>query len=604
MTYASMILACWLPCAVAVGPGELDRTRYMHTDQIRAGMTGIGKTVMAGTTPEAFDVEVLSVMRNVEPARDMVLIRCTDSRMQRTGVAGGMSGSPIYLRDPSDGRLKLIGALAFAWLFQREAVAGVQPIAGMMEVVDTPGRAAAGGVWPSTLDPDSRFAIVQPQREHAPATQRQGSQQGLGGLMPLKAPLVAAGGSPAALSWLREKVAGTNLVPLAAAGGRADGNIGQVRLEPGAVLCVAVLQGDMSLTVVGTATEVLPTGVLAFGHALGADGEIELPLATGMIHTIIPSIARSFKLGGPVEVVGALVRDEYTGVLGVPGRSARVIPMVVEVSEDGSVRRYGYEAADHVYFTNVALGAALTSSATARKEPPEEHTVRYRHTVRFEGLGEVTIENMTSQRQLGGMRSDLLAPVSLMTHSPFGRARVERIDSRIEMESLARLGAIEQAELVRDRLRPGQTAEVDVGWQMFRGARFSKRYALKLPEDLAEGVYPLTVCSWQEHLKALRKEKPHLFMARSLRELLDAIRLIGSIRADRVYLRLVTRRGGVSYDGLEMPRLPSSRVTLLRGDARSDVAPYTDAVVAVHETDFMVNGAHSFKITVDKLAPL
>jgi hypothetical protein len=278
--------------------------------------------------------------------------------------------------------------------------------------------------------------------------------------------------------------------------------------------------------------------------------------------------------------------------------------MTVEVSEDGSVRRYGYEAADHVYFTNVALGAALTSSATARKEPPEEHTVRYRHTVQFEGLGEVTIENMTSQRQLGTMRSDLLGPVSLMTHSPFGRARVERIDSQIQLESAARLGAVEQAELVRDRLRPGQTVEVDVAWQMFRGAHFSKRYGLKLPDDIPEGVYPLIVCSWQEHLKALRKEKPHLFTVRSLRELLDAIRLIGSIRADRVYLRLVTRRGGVSYEGLEMPRLPSSRVTLLRGDARSDVAPYADAVVAAYETDFMVSGGHSFKITVDKLAPL
>jgi len=604
MTSTWMILACWLGCAGVVAPVELDPTRYMDVDQIRPGMTGIGKTVMSGTTPEAFDVEVLSVMRNVEPTRDMVLIRCTDSRFQRTGVAGGMSGSPIYVRDPSDGRLKLIGALAFAWLFQQDAIAGVQPIRAMMAVLDGPGRPAGLATWPPMLEPDSRFTLAGLCCDQKPQNKDAASDEWLAGLAPLRAPLVAAGGSPAALAWLREELAGTNLVPVAAGGGRQGGNVGRVRLEPGAVLCIPVLQGDMSLTVVGTATEVLPTRVLGLGHALGADGEIELPLATGMIHTIVPSIARPFKLGGVVEVVGALVRDEYTGVLGVPGRSARVIPMAVEVNEDGSVRRYQYEAADHVYFTNVAMGAALTSSATARREPPEEHTVRYRHTVRFERLGEVTVENMTSQRQLGTMRSDLLGPVALMMHSPFGRARVERIDSEVQIESASRLGAIEQAELVRNRLRPGQTVKVDVGWHMFRGLRFAKRYALKLPGDLAEGVYPLVVCSWQEHLKALRKEKPHLFAPRSLPELLDAIRLIGSIRADRVYLRLVTRRGGVSYDGLEMPRLPSNRVALLGGDARSDVTAYTDAVVAACEVDFMVSGARSFKITVDKLAPL
>ncbi|HUW81281.1 MAG TPA: SpoIVB peptidase S55 domain-containing protein [Phycisphaerae bacterium] len=604
MTSTWMILACWLGCAGLVAPVELDPTRYMDTDQLRPGMTGIGKTVMAGTTPEAFDVEVLSVMRNVEPARDMILIRCTDSRLQRTGVAGGMSGSPIYIRDPLDGRLKLIGALAFAWLFQRDAIAGVQPIGNMMEVLGTPSGASGGGAWPPMLEPESRFALAGLYPDLKRADSGGAPAQWLDGLAPLKAPLVAGGGSPASMAWLREKLAGTNLMAVAAAGGRPDENVGRVRLEPGGVLCIPVLQGDMSLTVVGTATEVLPTGVLGFGHALGADGEIELPLATGMIHTIVPSIARPFKLGGPVEVVGALVRDEYTGVLGVPGRSARVIPMTVEVDEDGSVHRYQYEAADHVYFTTVAVGAALTSSVTARREPPEEHTVRYRHTVRFEGLGEVTIENMTSQRQLGSMRSDLLGPVGLMMHSPFGRARVERIDSQVQIESASRLGAIEQAELVRDRLRPGKTVEVDVGWQMFRGLRFARRYTLKLPDDLAEGVYPFVVCGWQEHLKALRKEKPHLFAPRSLPELLDAIRLIGSVRADHVYLRLLTRQGGVSYDGLEMPRLPSSRVTLLGGEARSDVTPYTDAAIAVHEADFMVNGARSFKITVDKLAPL
>ena len=183
MTSTWMILACWLPCAAA-GPGPLDPTRYMDTDQIRPGMTGIGKTVMAGTTPAAFDVEVLSVMRNVEPARDMVLIRCTDSRLQRTGVAGGMSGSPIYIRDPSDGRLKLIGALAFAWMFQRDAIAGVQPIRSMMEVFDTPSRASGGGAWPPTLDPDSRFAFGGLHRERPPRAQ--GLTHGQGRTTPLR----------------------------------------------------------------------------------------------------------------------------------------------------------------------------------------------------------------------------------------------------------------------------------------------------------------------------------------------------------------------------------------------------------------------------------
>ena len=86
------------------------------------GMVGEAYTVFAGTKPEPFKVRVVSVVRNFLPKQDVILIRAEDPRVEFSGIAAGMSGSPVYI----DG--KLVGAIAYAWAFAKEPLAGVTPI--------------------------------------------------------------------------------------------------------------------------------------------------------------------------------------------------------------------------------------------------------------------------------------------------------------------------------------------------------------------------------------------------------------------------------------------------------------------------------------------
>src|ERR1700723_222821 len=99
-------------------------------DQIHAGMRGVAYTVFEGVKPESMDVEVLGVLRNVNgPKGDIILVRLHGTKVEYTGVVAGMSGSPVYL----DG--KLAGALAFRiGEFSKEPIAGVTPIADMLEI--------------------------------------------------------------------------------------------------------------------------------------------------------------------------------------------------------------------------------------------------------------------------------------------------------------------------------------------------------------------------------------------------------------------------------------------------------------------------------------
>ena len=89
------------------------------------------------------------------PKQDIILAKM-GGKAQRTNVAGGMSGSPVYV----DG--KLIGAVALRLsVFSPDAICGITPIELMLEINDStdagrPTRKHAG------QSPQARIGIEVP----------------------------------------------------------------------------------------------------------------------------------------------------------------------------------------------------------------------------------------------------------------------------------------------------------------------------------------------------------------------------------------------------------------------------------------------------------
>src|SRR5215467_10511184 len=120
-------------------------------DQIHEGMKGTALTVFQGTKPEPMDVEVLGILRNVNgPKGDIILIRLVGAKPEYTGVVAGMSGSPVYFNG------KLAGALAFRiGEFSKEPIAGVTPIAEMLEIDQFDQRPSSDSTPANTPSPTS-----------------------------------------------------------------------------------------------------------------------------------------------------------------------------------------------------------------------------------------------------------------------------------------------------------------------------------------------------------------------------------------------------------------------------------------------------------------
>src|SRR5437588_11011823 len=186
--------------------------KIITVSQIHAGMRGVAYTVFEGVKPESMDVEVLGVLHNVNgPKGDIILVRLHGQKVEYTGVVAGMSGSPVYL----DG--KLAGGLAFRiGEFSKEPIAGVTPIADMLEInaLDHSPAEETSAIKPSVNSVAGKTAAPGESFPLPGSAQDSAGKDFSNYLKPIETPLVFNGFSEQAIHLFSGQFASTGIVPV------------------------------------------------------------------------------------------------------------------------------------------------------------------------------------------------------------------------------------------------------------------------------------------------------------------------------------------------------------------------------------------------------
>ena len=593
--------------------------RYLHHSLLRRGMEGYGLTVLEGVKPVRFKLKILSVMQRWAPHRDVILAMMSEQNLEHTRIVAGMSGSPCYVRDPRDGRDKLIGAVAYGWFAQQDPMAGIQPITQMLAAGGAfdrhspgAGKAAASGaagrsaqVLAAAMDPrklDFLPLCLPPGAEAAGAGQDGGAPR----LVPLVTPLMVTGAAPKLRAELARLLRPLGMVPVASGGaGGADANAPAVReakLVPGAGIAVPLVSGDADLAAVGTVTDVDGRRVLAFGHGFFGEGELELPIAPAYVHTVVTGLTGSFKLASALAPVGALGRDENVGVAGTIGAKAPTVPMTVAVRwADGAwAETYHYALARHRWITIVLARMMLDNSISGWRSLPPEHTVRYEVAVDFGKMGTFRSRDCCAAQGVGPAMSDLARPLMAMMNNPFGPEVVpQRIDVSITVAKGDESAEMTALRLDGETYRPGETVTGVLTIRPHRKERRDLPVRFTLPADIDDGNYTLTVCDARRALYAFQAEQPQLFAPQTTEELFAAVQRVVAPASRKLYLRLPLRAGGgLALAGRELPDLPDSKASILAQARLPETRKFSHSLVQTIDTELVVGGSLSAALRV------
>src|SRR5579864_2111141 len=228
-----------------------DNPPVFPLSDVKPGLKGVAYTIFEGDQVEKVDLEVIGVLHNaVGPKLDIILVRLLGDKVQQTGVVAGMSGSPVYF----DG--KLAGALSLKLgTFTKEAIGGVTPIADMLEIE----QSSAPASTPVSAGLSPRLALP----EEFAARTAAGSGQFL---VPIETPLVTSGLYPETLARFGKDFSAWGMTTMA--GGSATPSPDDAKLQPGDMVGIDLIEGDLSISSGCTVTTVIGDRILACGHPL------------------------------------------------------------------------------------------------------------------------------------------------------------------------------------------------------------------------------------------------------------------------------------------------------------------------------------------------
>jgi hypothetical protein len=600
------LLASLAP-ASAVRAGPKPET-YWQVDDVRTGMKGQGRTVMKGTKVESFDAEVLGVLKNTSPGRDMVLCRLSGLDLEKTGVIAGMSGSPVYI----DG--KLLGAVAYAWAFGKEPIAGVTPFSQMHGYVEAYERRDRGEPAAKPTRVGLRAPLRVGGRDYDAATVSQGFDDpppadGLW-MVPLRTPVAATGFSTNSLRLLRDHFRGSGLMPMEGGGVTAPVAVREkdTPLEPGGPLSVALVTGDFDLSGIGTVTHIEGDRVYGWGHPFFGLGACEFPLMTGYIHTIYPRQSVSFKMGSPLRTVGVINADVSTGIAGWLNRKPDLIPVRMTVRREAGeeTKTFNVEMVRTRSLLAPLVYTVLTNSVDMEGELPEELTANLHARIEVEGHAPVVIHDTFSGSSFSGgvapraLYQQVSGVVNLLTYNSYKPVRINRIDCETQILPGRRTAEVEAIELDSETYSPGETLKATVFVRPYKGLRQRLPVSLQLPADLPEASYTVTVCDDLQNARLELRDNPNLSNPQSLEQVFEALAVQTSAKRTNLVVRVPMTAVGVAVAGKSLPHLPPSMVQILGQTRRTGAQTMGGALVSRQPTDWVIQGSESVKFVVTK----
>jgi hypothetical protein len=600
-----------IAAAAEVEPPKAGKVQILKSSDLKPGMKATAWTVFEGNKPEPVPVEIIGLWKNAwGPKQDIILAKMGGKAL-RTGVAGGMSGSPVYV----DG--KLIGAVALRIsVFSPDAICGITPIELMLEINDYDESRPADAKAPDKIQARNGMEVpgqLLAQAVAAGASPNLPRQAPL--MVPIETPLVFSGFND---NVLREFGPMFNQMGITAVQGGAAAALRdpkpakdwQNALNPGESIAGVLVSGDMSVTGLGTTTYNDGKRVLGFGHPLFNLGPVSMPMSKGEILMVLASQFQPNKFGNATEIVGALKQDRHSGIMGDLGAAAEMIPVSVKVRSytDGNAvlkeKDLKFNVFVHQKWTPYLMMVTLFNSVSGMNDFAEEATYRLTGEIELDGQPNVSMSTMLAPSELPVPTSMLLAGYwGDKFNRLFGNAvklpRLKSVNATIDLLPERRIATLEQAWLPTTEVQAGTEVPVKVFLRPFRGERIEREVKVKIPAGMPKGEHRILLSD----AETLNRMQSVAGMANRFIDLPETVSLLNQERTNnRLYVSLVQSRPTFYEDDKTLPSLPASVLNVMQA-SRAASRPLVSSGDSTYEQtsvpfEFVVNGSQALKITV------
>ncbi len=440
-------------------------------DELKIGMQGTGYSVFSSQKGlEPFQFEVLGLMRGqLGAGQDLIIVRFTEARFQKSGIVAGMSGSPAYLKG------KLLGAVSYGIgsFLTEGAIAGITPIQYMLSAMASP----------TDVNRLKSMAGLQVAQNHIAANL----------IKPIALPLVATGLSAQIAEQFKPRFEsrGYAFFMPGAGGLKLKSEPAQNLLYAGGPIAVVLVEGPMTMAAIGTVTWVKKDLFSAFGHPFLETGNSSMPVASAEIVTTVFSENEAFKLGQPLEIIGALSDDRNVGIAGVMHQKARTVALQIKLGQ----KSWHYKIADHARDVPLFAAFALGNSLAMRTDKELGGSYVMQIKLVFADGRKITLQREISEYAVpleGEVARVFLEAISALSLHNFKQLELDNIEVDLLYKKQVSTALLVAVDMGGD-FNAGKKAKLNFSFRPWSAQIQSKFVEIGIPMGLTQGQYQFSV---------------------------------------------------------------------------------------------------------------
>ena len=577
---AGVLLAVLGLVGPVFGAIRFDPEKMMRAAEVQRGMEGEALTVFHGVTPTRFRVRILGVVPKGVMGEPYIIFRALDGPLveRDAPVMGGMSGSPIFI----DG--KLVGAIAFTYLYEKEPCGGATPIEAMLLGVTGQRPAVSYRPQPVTMAGRVYTRAAEVGRDPMDAH-----------TLPLRAasaPVCFTAGTARTDRWQRSLF---GLLGLDARPGAGSHPSVPAELVPGAGFGVALAQGDLLSYTFGTVTWRDGEDVLGFGHPFMGIGKLAMPLTTVYIHDFVSSYRRTDKDGVIMDTVGALTYDSPWGVAGAVGAPAETVPALYRIVDESADRSrvFQLQLCRHRAVTApVALGSLFEAVGCVYHAAEKPGIARIRYRIR--GSKGAVIERTEIYAHGGdpspAIGSELGEVMRLLVDNRFEPQEVAEVTIEAHLRAEQQVARIERVYTEEEAAVAGRRLTVHVLLKPVGAPAEERIVAFDLPANLPKGSVSVGVAGGT-FADALRQQLGGF--TPEFHSLDRVIKYLESLETnDQLLVMLALPTRGAAVEDTSLPDLPDSMRKRLAQAHRTGVRTIREYEMKTLATPWVIEGSY------------
>jgi hypothetical protein len=426
-------------------------------------------------------------------------------------------------------------------------------------------------------------------------------------MVDISTPVSFAGFTRSTIERFSPQLRAIGLEPLqgVSGGGRVDSRMGNPSdLKPGAMISVQLMTGDLSMGADGTVTHIDGNRVYAFGHRFLSTGPTSLPFARSEVVTLLPVLSSSFKISTPRELMGVISQDRNTAIAGELGRRAPMVPLSIAVSRGGRrLESYNIQMVNDRFLSPLLTQMAVFSTIDATERTVGVSSFLVKGQIEFQDQSApITLNNMFAADTGSALQVSLFTavPLAYVLQGGFENLHLKNVALEIESFDEKKQLEIDQVNVGRRQVRPGDQIELTAVFSGENGAEIVRRIPYQVPRKISPGPLFFTVA---DGVNANLAEFRQLASV-SPRSPAHLISIVNKLRANtKAYVRVWRSDPAFLVEGEDFPDPPPSLALIfsagqaaMRGVSQTNNSKIAELEISAG--DVVISGSKTVQVEV------